>query len=286
MNKLINFLTSGFPANRIDYHHFLKKLSTVIAPMFLVLAVYSTTSLADYYVWYDNENRQEQQLYSGNTLLEAPDWACARKFTMPAYYRHLDTYHNTLNSADFWKDIYVWIPKSGCPYTDEAFIEYIDGSQSFTPPTGAIGIAVSTNYSSRWVDENGSWPHCHNCQGSLDFADSSHGWGQIFSELAILKSAILEKDVEKFNNGYTRTARLLESLEKDINFSIQNVDSDRSKEDQYRRTKIEMTALNQLSKARKQLDECASAYSADAYPSCDLVLQNLQQTNSLWRSRN
>ncbi len=286
MNKLIKFSINGSPANRIDYHHFLKKLLMVFAPMFLVLGTYSTTSLADYYVWYDNENRQEQQLYSGNTLLEAPDWACARKFTTPSYYRHLDTYHNTMDSADFWKDIYVWIPKPGCPYTSEAFIEYIDGSQSFTPPIGAIGIEISTENSSRWVDENGGWPYCHDCQGSLDFADSSHGWGQIFSELAILKSAILEKDVEKFNNGYTRTARLLESLEKDINFSIQNVDSGRSIEDQYGRTKIEGIALDQLSKARKQLDECASEYSTNAYPSCDLALQNLQQTESLWRSRN
>ncbi len=286
MNKLIKFLIDDSPANRIDYHHFRKKLLVAITPMFLALSTYSTTSLADYYVWYDNENRQEQQLYSGNTLLEAPDWACARKFTMPSYYRHLDTYHNTLNSADFWKDIYVWIPKPGCPYTSEAFIEYTDSSQSFTPPIGAIGIEISTNYSSRWVDENGGWPHCNDCQGSLDFTDSNHGWGQIFSELVILKSAILEKDVEKFNNGYTRTVRLLETLEKDINFSIQNIDSDRSKDDQHRHSKIERIALSQLLKAKKQLEECASAYSTDAYPSCDLILQNLQQTNSLWRSRN
>lgn len=99
------------------------------------------------------------------------------------------------------------------------------------------------------------------------FADSSHGWGQIFSELAILTAAILEKDVEKFNNGYIRTARLLESLENGINFSIRNVDLDRSKEDQYRRAKIERTTLNQLSQAWKQLDECASDYIAEGFGS-------------------
>ena len=151
------------------------RLSKVMLTGFLALCAYSTTSLAayDYTVWYDNATKQEHQIYNGNTLLTPPSWACARKFSNPSYYRHLNTYYDTLNSANFSKDIYVWIAKPGCPYTNESFIEYVDGSQSFSPPAGAIAIEISTSYSSRWVDENGSRPACKNCTGPTGFTEEA-----------------------------------------------------------------------------------------------------------------
>lgn len=252
----------------------------------LALIAYSSTSFADYTVWYDSESHQEHQLYSGSTLLTPPSWACARKFTNPSYYRHLNTYHGTLDSDDFLKDVYVWIPKPGCPYTSSAFIEYDDGSQSFPPPIGAIAIEISTNYGSQWVDENGQWPYCANCSGSSSFTHEIPKWDRIVGAIAILKTAIIEKDVLKFDSSVARIKPLLSSFVNDIDTSILSANLRRSKKDLYRLKNIEADALNQLSISSKHLAQCISENVSDsAYHSCDMAINKLYQFKSLWQSR-
>jgi len=291
MNKLTFFLINRFSTGKTDHNNMQNILLKALIPGVLALSAYSSTSLADYKIWYDSENFQEHQIYNGNTLLVPPDWACGRKFSMPSYYRHLDVYHNTLDSADFWKDIYVWIEKPGCPYTNTSFIEYIDGSQTFSPPLGAIAIEISTNYSSRWVDENGSWPVCNDCAGPTEYGTKTHEWENIFGSIATLKKSVFKKDFVTFNDAVIRTKKLLVSLENDMNDRIQEADFSRSKDDKYRLATVEGAALNHLSMARKQLEQCESLANNprtvdSAYPSCDFMLENLQQSQSLWRSRN
>jgi hypothetical protein len=294
MNKLTTFLINRLFAVQIGDHNIRNILSKVMLPGFLALCAYSNTSLAafDYHVWYDSEAKQEHQIYNGNSMLIPPSWACARKFSNPSYYRHLDNYYNTLDSANFWKDIYVWIPKPGCPYTSESFIEYVDGSQSFAPTIGAIAIEISTNYSSRWVDKNGRWPFCQNCTGPSSFAPPGWGknWGKIVGEIAILKSAIIKKDFVKFDNAVARVNSLLSSFEKEMDSGVREANLKRSKEDKHRLANIEEDALNQLSMARKQLGQCVRSANSTrapngAYRSCDLALKNLQHFKSLWMSR-
>lgn len=261
-------------------------LSKTIIPSFLALIAYSSTSFADYTVWYDSETHQENQIYSGSTLLTPPSWACARKFTNPSYYRHLNTYHGTLDSDDFYKDIYVWVAKPGCPHTSSAFVEYTDGSQSFSPPFGAIAIEISTNYGSKWVDENGGWPSCNNCSGPFGLTDQIPKWDRIVGAIAILKTAIIEKNVIKFDGSVARIKPLLSSFVNDIDSSILSANLRRSKEDLYRLKNIEADALNQLSRASKHLDQCISENVSDnAYHSCDMAINKLYQFKSLWHSR-
>ena len=284
MNKLTVSITHRF-ADQIGVRNILSKR---IISGFLALIAYSTTSFADYTVWYDSETHQEHQLYNGSTLLTPPSWACARKFSMPSYYRHLNNEYGTLDSADFEKDVYVWIPKPGCPYTSEAVVAYDDGSQSFPPPVGAIAIEISTNYSSRWIDENGAWPYCNDCSYGSDLAiyKPFPKWDKIVAEIAILKSAINEKDFVKFDDTAARVNPLLTSFVKEINSSILEANSTRSKDDQYRLANIEKDALNQLSMASKQLYQCLSEPVSDgAYQPCDIILNNLHQFKSLWQSR-
>jgi len=285
MNKLTTSSNTQCFKYPIDVRNILSK---TIIPGFLALIAYSTTSFsADYDVWYDSEtHHQEHQIYNGNTLLSPPSWACARKFTNPSYYRHLNTYHGTLDSADFSKDIYVWIPKPGCPYTNESFIEYVDGSQSFPPPVGAIAIEISTNYSSRWVDEDGRWPYCLNCSASSSFTLEIPKWDRLVGEIAILKMAIIEKDMVKFDDAVARINPLLSSFEKEMDSSARTANSKRSREDLLRLKNIETGALSQLSMASKQLDQCVSENASDsAYRSCDMVINYLHKFKSLWQSR-
>ncbi len=219
-------------------------------------------------------------------MLTPPSWACGRKFTNPSSYRHLNTYHGTLDSDDFWKDVYVWIPKPGCPYTSEAVVEHTDGNQTFPPPVGAIAIEISTNYSSQWVNEDGGWPFFHNHSRSSGFTLEIPKWDRIIGEIAILKLAIVNENMVKFDNAVLHIVPLMTSFEKEMTSSIRDASSKRSQEDQNRLKNIEEDALNQLSQARKQLDQCVSKNESDsAYRSCDMVINNLHQFKSLWQSR-
>ena len=60
--------------------------------------------------------------------------------------------------------------------------------------------------------------------------------------------------------------------------------------DYSRVTNLEQEALDKLALAQKQIDQCSilvdmRGYSDSAYRQCDLALQNLQQSKSLWMSR-
>ncbi len=295
MNKLTSFLINQFSADKVDRNNIRSIFSKAIISGIVALSAYSSASVADYTVWYDGDTGgltyQEHQIYNGNTLLIPPTWACGRKFSMPSYYRHLDTYLNTFGSDDFWKDIYVWIAKPGCPHTSESLIEYVDGSQTFSPPIGAVAIEISTNYSSRWVDGEGGWPYCKNCQGASGFAVEGRDWREIFEAITTLKTSISEKDLTKFNDTVLRTKKLLTSFEENMNDDIREANITRSQDDKYRLANVEGAALNQLSMARQQLDQCIrlagnSKTLSDAYPSCDFILENLQHSKSLWQSRN
>ncbi len=295
MNKLSSFLINQFSAGKADCNNIRSILSKAIIPGIMALSAYSSASMADYTVWYDGDiggpTYQEHQLYNGNTLLIPPAWACGRKFSTPSYYRHLDAYYNTFGSADFWKDIYVWIPKPGCPHASESVIEYTDGSQTFSPPIGAAAIEITTNYSSQWVDGEGRWPYCANCSAASDFTVKEREWEMIFEAVMVLKKSIFKKDITKFNDTVLHTKKLLTSFEENMNDDIKESNVTRSENDKYRLANVEGAALNQLSMARQQLNQCillagSSRTLSDAYPSCDLILENLQRSKSLWRSRN
>jgi len=84
---------------------------------------------------------------------------------------------------------------------------------------------------------------------------------------------------------------LLASFEENMNDDIKEANVTRSEDDKYRLANIEGAALNQLSMALQQLNQCillagSSRTLSDAYPSCDLILENLQHSKSLWQSRN
>jgi hypothetical protein len=248
--------------------------------------------MADYTVWYDNDTKQEHQLYSGNTLLTPPLWACGLKFTNPSYYSHLDNYYGTLESADFYKDVYVWVAKPGCPATNESFIEYVDGSDSFPPIIGATGIQIFTNYGAKWVDENGSWPYyCAACIPKPKLTiEQQHPWETGFAEIATLKSTLLKKQVIKFDSAVDKVDQLLTSLKKAMISSVREADKVRTRSDSDRLANIEEDAIDKLVLAQKQIDQCVllagkRGYRDSAYRYCDLALNNLQESKSLWMSR-
>ena len=104
-------------------------------------------AFADYRVWYFDDVYETFQLgdvTDGTTLLgPPPPWACGVRFIDPQYYRWVDGYFNTMSSADFYKDVTVWMPLGGgCP--GGPTIEYTDGSQSFPHPAGASHMEITS----------------------------------------------------------------------------------------------------------------------------------------------
>ena len=119
---------------------------------------------ADYRVWYfdDNGFHQEGDISAGpGASLVRPAWACGRRFTSPDYYRWVDEYGNTMSSANFSKDVHVWLPGAGCPY-NALTIEYRDHSQTFPHQLGAGYMEISTSSGGGWIDAQGKIPAC-NC---------------------------------------------------------------------------------------------------------------------------
>lgn len=283
-------INHGLNKTKAGVYMIKKNLLNLVTLGFMLLCGYSSVSMADYTIWYDNDTKQEHQLYAGNTLLTPPEWACGVKFTLPSYYRHLDNYYGTLDSADFYKDVYVWIEKAGCPSSNASAIEYVDGSQSFPPVIGATGIEITANHGFKWVDENGSWASC-SCTGATNFASSDHNWGKGFAEIAVLKSSILKKESTKFDISVKKLAQLLSSLQNAMDSTVKETNIVRTEDDYSRLANIEENALAKLTLVKKQINQCVilagkRGYSESAFRYCDLALKNLQQSKLLWTSRN
>jgi hypothetical protein len=182
------------------FTHLLKSARTMITVGIMALAMVGSSTAAQastaYKVWFFDTNWNTYSagdITNGWAKLQPPAWACGLRFYTPSYYRWVNSTGNTISSANFNKDVRVWIPKAGCP---EPFsIEYVDNSASFPAPLGGSYMEIFSNYGVGWIDANGVRPQCVGCVGPQDlvyFSQDQHWADTVVSAFATISPSLLD----------------------------------------------------------------------------------------------
>jgi hypothetical protein len=154
----------------------------------LALAATGASAMAEYKVWHYVSpdtimDVQPGDISLGNSVLEPPTFACGMRINLPAYWDWSDTSGN----GNFSKDVFVWIPKAGCPYTNDIVVEYTDHSQTFSYKVGNEYRSIFTNYGKNWVNAQGKVPSC-GCVPNFPYKISGAKWASIEPDFDRLKA--------------------------------------------------------------------------------------------------
>jgi len=245
---------------------------------------------ADLDVWYQdyNNNFQYGDIADGNTVLTPPSYACARRFTWASYYRWMgysDELYGEISSGNFNKDVMVWIPKAGCPYTNEIVVEYTDGSHTFDPPLGRCYLEIHTDYGSQWVDENGESPSCANCVGPQQFQVEQRDWDELVGTIVGLKASDKLTKPSILFKQFDVAAHALETLQAalkhDANEAMRRIDPQRSATIE----SIEKRIQKSLATSLGLLESCEFDLQRDAataYRTCNLAQEQVETAKAVW----
>ncbi|HJU39871.1 MAG TPA: hypothetical protein VJ724_09885 [Tahibacter sp.] len=156
----------------------------------LALAASAANATAEYKVWHYVSpdtllDVQPGDITAGNVKLTPPAFACGIRFNMPAYWDWSDTTGN----GNFNKDVFVWIPKAGCPYPNDIVVEYTDHSQTFAYKVGNEYRSIFTNYGKNWVNAQGKVPPC-NCIPNFPYKISAAKWESLAPDFDRLKADV------------------------------------------------------------------------------------------------
>lgn len=265
--------------------------ATTAAAALVVLLGSSSDAFASYKVWwFDNINVaefEEGDISVGNSKLTVPASACGLRFLNPSYYRWMDQYAAIMDSADFSKNVHVWVPKAGCPHNDP-FVEYQDGSASFPHPAGASYMEIFTNYGVSWIDANGEQLWCELCPiGGLDYASTNvNEPGTIVGPFATVMAALLDSRQQPFLfNAVATLTRILLEQHDDVG---RGVDARRRQylgEVEATIRGLEDAALSRLYDASVRSNDCQRLTAAkryrDAFVACGVARDAAADAGSL-----
>lgn len=262
-----------------------KILSSSIALLLMAMGT-AHAGNADYRVWYfdDNGFHQEGDISTGpGASLLQPAWACGRRFTSPDYYRWVDEYGNTMSSANFNKDVHVWLPGPGCPY-NTVTIEYRDHSQTFPHQPGASYMEISTSSGGGWINAQGKIPAC-NCLPDFPIKFNAN-WSLVPSISVSLRADLADPRRQSviqpaLRDLQTRIGDLAASLADRVALRRRTLLDDREASVRA----LEDSALNALALASRDAAQCTSAAAnrqyATAYVACGRAEANVVTASTL-----
>jgi hypothetical protein len=154
----------------------------------LSLAATGANAMAEYKVWHYVSpdtllDVAPGDITLGNSKLTPPAFACGMRINLPAYWDWSDTSGN----GNFSKDVFVWIPKAGCPYPNDIVVEYTDHSQTFSYKVGNEYRSIFTNYGKNWVNAQGKVPSC-GCVPNFPYKISGAKWASLDPDFDRLKA--------------------------------------------------------------------------------------------------
>ncbi len=144
----------------------------MVCTVLSALALSSSPASAAYRAWFAPWDYvgdfDEGDVSEDFTMMVPPAGACGLRMNDPSYYRWTTTYDNTVSSADFTKDVIIWVDRPACsrPFS----VRYADDSHTFTH-ADVISMELFTNYAVHWVNDSGNYLYtCNACTTAADFA--------------------------------------------------------------------------------------------------------------------
>ncbi len=249
-----------------------------------------TASAADFRVWYyDGDPIAPHQAgdvsYGPGPALVKPNWACGLRINNPSYYRWVrEVPFAQLPSADLYKDLHIWLPGAGCPYSNVT-IEYRDGSQIFPYPGSRDYMEITGYYGKQWINAQGKVPPC-NCLPNFPYKVSSNAWHVVPNAFADLKSALTDPRRQRQSAAIVTDLRqrvdaLTAELADRIALRQRNNLGDREASQR----DMEMQSLDLFAGVKHSLLGCHQAIHRlsyeGAYPECDAAGEDFDHGNAL-----
>lgn len=262
-------------------------LAAVLSAGLLLL---SGNADASYKAWYIDDIdgfHQYGDLVAGSTKLTIPNSACGRRWTLPSYFRWVGQYGATLDSADLYSTVEIWVPKAGCPNGNAVVFQKQTG-EVYPPESGTHYLELYSNYGSRWIDADGKHLSClPGCVGlgGWTYKVKESSWGVVELLLKDLKQTLPGDDTR-------RAYALLGELQQRLPELIKQTDA---RVQERRRTGLgdferyvsdaEDAAGRSLQVSAKRLLDCrgdlATGSPDGAYAGCSQALDALEDASEL-----
>ena len=140
-------------------------IKSLLAATALVAACSAASADQDYKLWFDNANAplgvQFGDITRGQSLYQAPAWACGRRIANPDHYAFRGAYgsvvvvNNVNQSGNLNTDVHLWMNRCG----KSVSVELVGGNVIAAPP-GSHYADITGATGSYWVDANGDNHHC------------------------------------------------------------------------------------------------------------------------------
>lgn len=254
------------------------------------LLLLSANADASYKAWYIDDTDgfyQYGDLVAGSTKLSIPNSACARRWTLPKYYRWVGQYSNTISSADLYSTVEIWVPKPGCPNGNTLVFQKQSG-QVYSPPSGTHYLELYSDYGSNWIDADGKHLSClPGCVGlgGWGYKANNHSWGVVELLLEDIKQALPGGDTRRADALLAEVQQRMPELVKQLDARVQ--ERRRTPLDGFERyiSDIEDAAGRNLQVSAKRLLDCrgdlATGSRDGAYAGCGQALDALRNAGDL-----
>jgi hypothetical protein len=140
-----------------------------------VLVLSTSPAFAEYRAWFAPWDYvgdfQPGDISEDFTEMVPPDEACGLRISDPSYYAWRNDVDGVVASHDLYQDVIIWIDNPGADCPESFSVTKADMSATFSPPnSGAVSMAIYTNYGAYWVNKNGYYLYtCGGCAGPNDF---------------------------------------------------------------------------------------------------------------------